>query len=78
MLALPVLFLGNTNFVNPTDDTTPPPVGEPIIDFGDNHPAQPYDNFLNAAFQDITDWWADHIGVTDRSYMPWINRAAGH
>lgn len=23
MLALPVLFLGNTNFVNPTDDTTP-------------------------------------------------------
>jgi predicted metalloprotease len=45
--------------LEPTDDTTPPPVGEPIIDFGDNHPAQPYDNFLNAAFQDITDWWAE-------------------
>ncbi|MCB9395035.1 MAG: neutral zinc metallopeptidase [Acidimicrobiaceae bacterium] len=45
--------------LEPPEDTTPPPVGEPIIDFGDNHPGQPYDNFLNASFQDLTDWWTE-------------------
>ncbi|MFN8023841.1 MAG: neutral zinc metallopeptidase [Acidimicrobiales bacterium] len=47
--------------LEPTEDTTPPPTGEPIIDFGTNHSPQPYDNFLNAAFQDITDWWTEEF-----------------
>lgn len=49
--------------LEPTEDTTPPPLGAPIIDFGDNKPAQSYDNFLNAAFQDITDWWAENYST---------------
>jgi predicted metalloprotease len=49
------------NPLEPTEDTTPPPpTGEGIIDFGDNKPPQPYDNFLNAAFADITQFWADN------------------
>ena len=46
--------------LEPTEDTTPPPVDGGIIDFGDNKPPQSYDNFLNAAFADITQFWADN------------------
>ena len=34
-----------------------------IIDFGDAKTPRPYDNFLNAAFADITDWWAENYPV---------------
>ncbi len=53
-----------------TEDTTgplTPPTTEPvpvsveqIIDFGDNKPAREYDAYLNAAFVDITQFWADN------------------
>lgn len=46
--------------LEPTEDTTPPPTDGGIIDMGDNKPQQPYDNFLNAAFADITQFWADN------------------
>jgi len=51
------------NPLEPTQDTTPPPTGEGIIDFGDAKTPQPYDNFLNAAFADITDFWAENYPV---------------
>ena len=55
----------NTDPANPLeptkDTTTPPPPDGGIIDFGDNKPPQPYDNFLNAAFADITQYWADNF-----------------
>jgi predicted metalloprotease len=46
--------------LEPTPDTTPAPVGEPVVDFGDNKPPQSYDNFLNAAFQDLELFWAEN------------------
>lgn len=46
--------------LEPTEDTTPPPADGGIIDFGDTKPQQPYDNFLNAAFADITQFWQDN------------------
>ena len=50
-----------TNPLEPTDDTTPPPTDGGIIDFGDAKTPQPYDNFLNAAFTDITEFWAENF-----------------
>jgi predicted metalloprotease len=49
--------------LEPTEDTTPPPTDGGIIDFGDNKPEQPYDNFLNAAFADITQFWQDNYAT---------------
>ncbi len=49
--------------LEPTEDTTPPPADGGIIDFGDSKPPQPYDNFLNAAFADITEWWTENYPV---------------
>ena len=45
----------------PPKDTTPAPVDGGIISFGDAKTPQPYDNFLNAAFSDITQFWADNF-----------------
>ncbi|MEX1107133.1 MAG: neutral zinc metallopeptidase, partial [Ilumatobacteraceae bacterium] len=51
----------DTSPLEPVDDTTPPPAdGEGLIDFGDAKQPQSYDNFLNAAFADITQFWADN------------------
>jgi predicted metalloprotease len=47
--------------LDPSDGTVPPPVDGGIIDFGDNKTPQPYDNYMNAAFQDITDFWAENF-----------------
>ncbi len=47
--------------LEPTEDTTPPPVDGGIIDFGPDKPPQPYDNFLNAAFADLTQWWGENF-----------------
>jgi predicted metalloprotease len=51
----------STNPLDPTEDTTPAPTDGGIIDFGDAKTPQPYDNFLNAAFADITRFWADNF-----------------
>ncbi len=48
----------------PTLDTTPPPTSGGIISFGDGKTPQPYDNFLNAAFADITTFWAANFEAT--------------
>jgi predicted metalloprotease len=48
----------------PPLDTTPPPVGGGIISFGEGKTPQPYDNFLNAAFADITTFWAANFEAT--------------
>lgn len=45
----------------PPDTTVPPPADGGIIDFGDSKPPQDYDNYLNAAFSDITDYWAENF-----------------
>ena len=51
-----------TNPLEPSNDSTPPPPdGQGIIDFGDAKSPQSYDNFLNAAFADITSFWADNF-----------------
>lgn len=51
-----------TSPLEPSDDSTPPPPGgQGIIDFGDGKSPQSYDNFLNAAFADITSFWADNF-----------------
>lgn len=50
-----------TSPLEPSDDTTPPPPdGKGVIDFGDGKTPQSYDNFLNAAFADIGQFWADN------------------
>ncbi|MFM2070964.1 MAG: hypothetical protein RLZZ623_1227, partial [Actinomycetota bacterium] len=49
-----------SNPLEPTQDTTAPPADGGIIDFGDAKPPQPYDNYMNAAFADITKFWADN------------------
>lgn len=49
--------------LEPTDVTVAPPVGPPIIDFGDAKTPRAYDDFLNAAFQDLTDFWAENFPV---------------
>lgn len=57
--------------LEPTPDTTPAPIGEPVIDFGDNKPPQPYDNFLNAAFQDLEQFWAEnYASIYGGSFEP--------
>ena len=48
----------------PTLDTTPAPTDGGIISFGDGKTPQPYDNFLNAAFADITQFWATSFEAT--------------
>lgn len=53
-----------TSPLEPTDDTTPPPADGGIIDFGDNKTPQSYDNFLNAAFADITEFWTENYPAT--------------
>jgi predicted metalloprotease len=50
--------------LEPPVDTTPAPTGDGIIDFGDAKTPQPYDNFLNAAFADITQFWIDNYPTT--------------
>jgi predicted metalloprotease len=53
------------NPLDPTADTTPPPTAEEqVIDFGTPKSAKDYDNFLNAAFFDITQFWADNFEAT--------------
>ena len=60
-----------SNPLEPTKDTTPPPADGGIIDFGDAKPAQTYDNYLNAAFADITAFWTDNYSsVYDGSFEP--------
>jgi predicted metalloprotease len=47
------------NPLNPTDDTMAPlPVSAQVIDFGIGKVPQPYDDFLNAAFADLAQFWA--------------------
>ena len=53
-----------TNPLDPPEDSTPPPTDGGLIDFGDSKTPQPYDNFLNAAFADITQFWADNFPTT--------------
>lgn len=48
-----------SNPLEPTEDTTPAPADGGIIDFGDAKPEKSYDNYLNAAFADITEFWAE-------------------
>jgi predicted metalloprotease len=51
-----------TNPVEPPVDTTPDPTpAEEIIDFGDAKTPQSYDNFMNAAFNDINEFWAEEF-----------------
>jgi predicted metalloprotease len=60
-----------SNPLEPTKDTTPPPADGGIIDFGDAKPAQPYDNYLNAAFADITQFWTDSFSsIYDGAFEP--------
>jgi predicted metalloprotease len=60
-----------TNPLEPTEDTTPPPADGGIIDFGDSKTPQPYDNFLNAAFADITDFWVENYPtIYDGTFEP--------
>jgi predicted metalloprotease len=48
------------NPLDPPEDTTPAvDPGEQLIDFGDAKSPKPYDNFLNAAFIDVTEFWAE-------------------
>ena len=49
--------------LEPTDDTVAPPLGPPIVDFGDAKTPRPYDDFINAAFQDLTEYWAENFPV---------------
>jgi predicted metalloprotease len=51
------------NPLEPTEDTTPPPSDGGIIDFGDSKTPRSYDNFLNAAFADVTEWWAENYPI---------------
>ena len=49
------------NPLEPNDDTTPPLApGEGIVDFGDAKTPRSYDNFLDAAFVDISNYWAEN------------------
>ena len=64
--------------LEPTEDTTPPPVDGGIIDFGDSKPPQPYDNFLNAAFADITDWWTENYPVVYGAPFEPVSRIYAH
>jgi predicted metalloprotease len=50
-----------TSPLDTTEDTTPPPSDGGIIDFGDAKTPQPYDNYLNQAFEDITSYWAENF-----------------
>ena len=60
-----------SNPLEPTKDTTPPPADGGIIDFGDAKPPQPYDNYLNAAFADVTQFWTDNFStVYEGSFEP--------
>jgi predicted metalloprotease len=53
------------NPLDPTEDTTPPPTpDQQIIDFGTPKTPKDYDNFLNAAFLDITQFWTDNFEPT--------------
>jgi predicted metalloprotease len=44
-----------------TTGPIPPPADGGIISFGKGHVAKAYDNFLNAAFEDITAFWAENF-----------------
>lgn len=55
----PPLNTDPDNPLNPTDSTMAPlPPAAQVIDFGIGKVAQPYDDFLNAAFADIEQYWA--------------------
>jgi predicted metalloprotease len=51
-------------FAPPLDTTPPPPADGGIISFGAGKTPQPYDNFLDAAFADITTFWAANYEAT--------------
>jgi hypothetical protein len=51
-----------TDPFEPPEDTTPPvDPGQQLIDFGDEKTPKSYDNFMNAAFIDITQFWAEEF-----------------
>jgi predicted metalloprotease len=51
-----------TDPFEPPEDTTPPvDPGQQLIDFGDEKTPKSYDNFINAAFIDITQFWAEEF-----------------
>jgi predicted metalloprotease len=50
------------NPLNPTDSTMAPlPAAAQVIDFGVGKVPQPYDDFLNAAFTDLQEFWAAEL-----------------
>jgi predicted metalloprotease len=53
-----------TSPLDPTVDSTPPPADGGIIDFGEPKTPRDYDNFLNAAFTDITEFWTENFPAT--------------
>jgi predicted metalloprotease len=51
-----------TDPLEPPEDTTPPPPpSEQLIDFGDEKTPRSYDNFLAAAFIDVTEFWKEQF-----------------